>query len=731
MPSEKPKKTTTKSTTQSRSSKTTASKSTTARKSPARKTTTTRKTDTKSTKAASAKSTRKAEETPKETQDAKEPEVRETKPKAPASQETPAQPETKQAPAPEPEKKKPVTPVPAANVQQAKTVAEVLQEPDPSSEDDEEDENHITMKPPIVVKELATKLGCKPFQLIHELMEMNVFATLNQSIEEDLARKICEKRGFQFNVEKREKGAGVHKPVEVVEAPPPPPVKEDLLESRPPVVTFMGHVDHGKTSLLDCIRQSRVTASEAGGITQHIGAYTVTRNGQSITFLDTPGHQAFTAMRARGANITDIVVIVVAADDGLMPQTREAIQHAKAAGVSIMVAINKIDLPGANPDNVKAQLQEVELTPEEWGGDTICVEVSAIKKTGIEKLIELIQLQSEVLELKAQKKGSARGVVVESQIEQGRGATATVLVTHGTLKVGDSFICDRYWGKVKALVNDQNKNFNEAGPSTPAKVIGFTGSPVPGEEFLVTKNEKEARQISGERSEAERLGKLQSSSSSLTLENLFAGVEENQKKTLPLVLKADVQGSLEAIVDSLKEIKSDKVDIHFILSAVGPITVSDVQLSKASNAVIIGFNTKTEGSAANEAKKLEVQIKLFSIIYELLDQVKDAMTGILDPELRESQLGIAVVKKVFELSKFPVAGCMVQSGRISRNARARVLRRKQPIYDGGIHTLKRFQDDANEVRAGLECGIRLGNFNEYEEDDIIECYTLEKVAQEL
>lgn len=612
-----------------------------------------------------------------------------------------------------------------------------------------EDKN-IIMKPPIIVKDLAARLGCKPFQLIHELMEFNIFATLNQAIEEEHARKICEKRGFTFNVERRgEKTiASVAQPVEqkqveqkqqTLESKPketlPAEVKSEV-KTRPPVVTFMGHVDHGKTSLLDAIRQARVAAGEAGGITQHIGAYTVTHKGQSITFLDTPGHEAFTAMRARGANVTDIAVIVCAADDGVMPQTIEAIQHAKAAKVAIMVAINKIDAPGAKPDRVRQQMQDYGLMAEEWGGQTIFCEVSATKKIGIDKLIEMILLQAEILELKGETKGPAVGSIIESQIEQGRGPTATVLVRRGTLRLGDSFVCGEHMGKVKALIDDRGQAIKEAGPSKPAKVISFSGTPHPGEEFKVVANEKEARQITEERVQASRLGKLSLAASGsggapVTLENLFASLKEGQKKTLRLVLKTDVQGSLEAIVDSLKKIKSQKIDIDFVLTGVGPISVNDVLLARASNAVILGFNTKTDHAAAAAAKREDVQIKLFSIIYELIDQVREAMVGMLDPETRETQIGTALVKKVFELSKFPVAGCMVQNGRISKSGRARVMRKKQPIYDGAIVTLKRFQDETSEVRAGLECGVRLGNFNEYLPDDIIECYILEKVPQSL
>jgi translation initiation factor IF-2 len=599
------------------------------------------------------------------------------------------------------------------------------------------------MKPPIIVKELAEKLGLKPFQVVHQLMEMNVFATLNQKIEEDVATRICEAKGFKFEIERREKGAGVHKVEQVIEIPPKPPVIEDLPEDeattlplRPPVITVMGHVDHGKTSLIDAIRKTRVAAGEAGGITQHIGAYMVEHNGHKLTFLDTPGHEAFTAMRARGTNVTDIAVILVAADDGLMPTTLEAISHAKAAlavnpnHFAIMVVINKIDLPGANLDRVKGQLQEKGLASEDWGGTTICCPVSATKGIGINEFIDNLLLQAEMLELRSDTKQPARGAVIESQIDVGRGPNATIIVQHGTLHIGDAFICGPYWGKVKALIDDSGKNVKSAGPSTPVRVLGFNGSPSPGEEFTVMRNERESRQVAEERTESDRMSKL-GSSRAVTLENLFESIADGQKKTLNIVLKTDVQGSMEAIVESLKKIPSDKVEINFILSAAGPISVNDVLLAKASQAVIIGFGTKTDNTAATAAKREEVQIKLFSIIYELIDQVKEAMAGLLDPEVREAHAGKAIVKKVFDLTKYPVAGCLVESGRISRTGRARVVRKGQHIYDGAIQTLKRFQDDVSEVRAGMECGIRLGNFNDYLEGDVIECYVLEKFAQSL
>ena len=630
---------------------------------------------------------------------------------------------TPPAPAPAPSAEKPApAPAPTAAA------------PDVTPEEIIDESKVIQMKPPIQVRDLATRLNLKPFQLIHELMEMNVFATLNQNIEEAVAKKICEKRGFVFLAEKRKEGGGVHRVAPVVEPPKAKPVPSANLKPRPPIVTFMGHVDHGKTSLLDAIRRAKVAAGEAGGITQHIGAYTVQRNNHSITFLDTPGHEAFTAMRARGANVTDIVVLVVAADDGIKPQTLEALRHAQAAKVTIMVAINKVDLPNANLDKVKGQLQELGLAPEEWGGQTVVCEVSATKGTGIEKLLEMIALQSEVLELRADPTGNARARVIETQIETGRGPTATVLVQHGCLKVGDSFVCGPHQGKVKALLDDAGNAITTAGPSVPTRIIGLSGAPSPGEEVVVVSSEREARTIVEERQEAQRATRLAAgpgAPTGVTLENLFASIADGQKKCLRVVLKGDVQGSVEAIVEAIRKIQSQKVTLEIILSTIGPISESDILLAKASGAVVIGFNTKTDNSAANAAKREGIQIKLFSIIYELVDQVKEAMTGLLDPELRESPLGNALVKKVFELSKFMVAGSQVQSGRITKSGRARVIRKKQPIYDGAVVTLKRFQEDVPEVRQGLECGIRLGNFDEYEEGDIIECYQLEKVPQTL
>jgi translation initiation factor IF-2 len=635
-----------------------------------------------------------------------------------ASLEATSKPPPAHVPPPEPQPAEPAEQVPA---EMTLSPAEVEAGPQ---------QKVLLIKPPIVVKLFANELGLKPHQLIAELMTHNIFANINQTIEPDIAAKIAEKHGFLLEKERREKGAGVHKVEQPVVAPPLPVIeKKEELKPRAPIITFMGHVDHGKTSLLDAIRKTRVAAGEAGGITQHIGAYSVNHKGHEITFIDTPGHAAFTAMRARGANVTDIVVLVVAADDGLMPQTVEAINHAKAAPhVKIMVAVNKMDLPGANLDRVKKQLQEHGLTPEDWGGETIICPVSATKGTGIDHLLEMMSLQAEVMELKASPTARPRGTVIEAQVEAGRGPTATVIVQMGTLKIGDPFICGDYSGKVKSLLDDRGKPVKQAGPSTPVKVLGFTGLPNAGDEFLVMESERATKQLSDERLEAKRTNKLFVPQRA-TLETLLETAQG--KKVLRMVLKADTQGSVEAIVNALKQIESKKVDLQIIHSAVGPISESDILLASASDAVVIGFNVKVESMAVPAAKRERVQIKLYSIIYELLDQLKDAMAGLLDPELRETVIGHAEVKQVFQLSRGIVAGCLVTDGRIARAARARILRKRQPVYDGGLSTLRRFQDDVKEVRSGLECGIKLGDFSEYQVGDVIECYQLEQIAQKL
>lgn len=591
----------------------------------------------------------------------------------------------------------------------------------------------IHIKPPIIVKDLAEMMEMKPFKIIQDLMELDVFANQTQSIEPDVASQICEKHGFVFEKEKREKGAGVHKVEEVIEVPEIEDieeVEEEKLSIRPPVVTFMGHVDHGKTSLLDAYRGSRVVNGEAGGITQHIGAYQITRNDQSVTFIDTPGHAAFSEMRARGADITDIVVLVVAADDGLMPTTFEAIDHCRAAGVQIIIAINKVDLPLADVNKVKGQLQENDLTPEDWGGETICVEVSAKEGTGLDDLFEMIHLEAEVLELKSNPEGAGRGIVIEARTEPGKGPTATAVIQTGTLNVGDAFICGNQHGKVKALIDDTGGRIKEAGPSTPVEVVGYSGVPNVGDELIEMESERKAKKLGEERQDQLRQEKLKPQQKS-ALETLFANIEQGKKTTLKLIIKADVQGSLQAIEKSLNEIESDKVSVDILRQSAGPITEADVLLASASDAILIGFNTKVENKAQPIVKREGVQVKLFSIIYELIDQVKEAMLGLLEPETRENVVGHAKVLEVFKLSSGRVGGCVVTDGKVARTARARVLREGVPIYDGGFSTLRRFKDDVKEVKNGLECGIKLGKFNDYQKEDVIECYELEKLEQTL
>ena len=562
---------------------------------------------------------------------------------------------------------------------------------------------------------------------------MNVFASINERIDLKMAQKLAEKHGLEF---KHEKKTPEHKPA------PPKPVEEkpaasqsdkpEDIQTRPPVVTFLGHVDHGKTSLLDKIRNAHVVKSEDGGITQHIGAYTVNFQDHPITFLDTPGHEAFTSMRARGANLTDVAVLIIAADDGIMPQTREAIQHAKAAGVCIMVAINKSDLRAANVDRVKQQLQQADLTPEDWGGEIICIPVSAMTGDGIDHLLEMILLQSEMLELKANPKRKAEGYVIEAKMEPGMGPTATVLVKNGTLHVGDAMVCGPYWGRIKALINDQGVKVRTAGPSAAVKCLGLTDVPEPGSEFLVYSNDRAAKTVSEERLTQKRLESISQQPKRASLDDLFSETGPQETQELNVILKTDVQGSLEAIQQSLLNIESDKVTIKILLAGVGNITGNDVLLATASNAIILGFHVGKEDGVSKMAKREGVEIRLYSVIYELLDNVREAMTGLLEPVFKEKTLGKAEIRQVFEISKTGrIAGCMVIGGRVYAKSKARVVRNNDIIYDGTIASLKRFQNDANEVRDGQECGIRMDNFNDIQPGDIIEFYDMEKIAQQL
>ncbi len=592
----------------------------------------------------------------------------------------------------------------------------------------------LNIKAPISVADLAALMSLKPFKLIAELLPMGVFANPATVLDSDQVAALCEKHGFTFERVKREKGAGVKAPVEEIKEPEAVAIEEepeDALKVRTPIITVMGHVDHGKTSLLDYIRRTKVVAGEAGGITQHIGAYTVEHDGKTITFIDTPGHAIFTEMRARGADVTDIVVLVVAANDGIMPQTREAIMHAKAAHKTIIVAINKCDLPAADPMRVRTQLMEEGLMPTDFGGDIECVNVSAATGEGIDDLLDLLCLQAEVLELKANPRANCRASIIEARMEQGKGSSATVIVQSGTLKVGMPFICGPYSGKVKTLFNDKGKAIKKVTPGMPAEVSGFLETPNVGDELVEMESERAARKLSTERQEELRQQRLSVPKRSRMEDILAMMGEGNQKAVLKLYLKGDVQGSVEAIKKAIMDIKSDKVECEFIGAAAGPISESDVLLASSSDAVILGFNVKVESNAVKAVKREGVQVKIFSIVYELIDQVKDAMLGLLEPETRETVLGHAQIKQVFKLNKGKAAGSYVSDGKMQRTAEARVIRDGQVVFDGKMSTLRRFQDEVEEVKSGLECGIRLADYNDYEEGDIIECYLLEKIKQTL
>ncbi len=640
-------------------------------------------------------------------------------PPAPPKPEAPPPPPAPVAAAPapkvEPAKPAPVAPAAPAAPAQKKTVI---------------------VRGQIIVREFAEQLGLKPNQLITDLMMMNIFASINQKIELKVAQKIAEKHGFNLEHEKKEIEKKPETVSQVRKQQEPKTDQADELKPRPPVVAVMGHVDHGKTSLLDKIRNTNVVATEDGGITQHIGAYTVTLpKGQRITFLDTPGHEAFTAMRARGANLTDIVLLVVDGVDGIMPQTKEAVQHAKAASVTIMVAVNKVDLRAANVDRVKQQLQQVGLSPEDWGGDVIVCPVSALTGQGIDTLLENISVQAEVLELKANPARRAQGYVIEAQMETGMGATATVLVRKGTLHIGDALVCGPYWGRVKALINYKGEKVKEAGPSDAIKVLGLPEAPDAGSEFVVFPNDRMAKEEAEQRMAKKRADDLIAGGPKrASLEDLLKQAPEQgrDKKELLLIIKTDVQGSLEAIQHALGQLKSDKVSVKIVTAAIGNISGNDVLLASASNAIIVGFHVAKGNEAAGLAKREGVEVRLYSIIYELVDDIRDAMQGLLEPVARENVHGHAQVKQIFDLTKKGrVAGCLVVDGRVSSKSRARIKRRGDVVYVGHVSTLRRFQNEASEVREGQECGIRLDEFGDYEVGDIIELYEVEKIAQQL
>ena len=590
----------------------------------------------------------------------------------------------------------------------------------------------IHVKPPIVVRDFAGEIGLKPFKLISELMEMGIFASMNQTIEESVAVQVAGRHGCELEIhhrgEQNEKG-GSSKPK--VEKPDDDDPK--FLKPRPPVVCILGHVDHGKTTLLDTIRNANVVKGEAGGITQHIGAYQIDHKDQKISFIDTPGHAAFSMMRERGANVTDVSILVIAADDAFKPQTEEALKFAKEANNAIIVAINKIDTKRANIDRVKQQMQEKGIAPEDWGGETIAVEVSALKGTNIDNLLDMILLQAELLELKANPTCPASGTIIESQIEMGRGASATVIVERGTLKKGDALLCGEVYCRVKTMTDADGNQLKDAPPATPVRVTGWSDVPASGTKFSTEKNEKSAKRCAEENIQLRKLHDATSTQQqnteggAATVEDLFAAIENQQKKCLRVIVKSDVHGSTEALVQALEAIESDKVELDVISKGVGHITKNDITLASAGDAMVVGFNVKLDNGVQSLAKHHDIRIVQHEIIYELIDQVEEAMADMLDAEYTEKKTGAAEVRQVFSVGKTrKVAGCMVTEGLIQRNCIARLMRGGELIHESKIDTLKRFKDDVKEVRAGYECGINAAGFDDYQEGDTIECFAVEE-----
>lgn len=573
----------------------------------------------------------------------------------------------------------------------------------------------------ITVGELAQKLGKSAAEVVKRLMMLGVMATITQSIDFDTAALIAD----DFGIEIKKEIILTKEDILFEEEEDRP---EDLVP-RPPVVVVMGHVDHGKTSLLDAIRHTSVTETEAGGITQHIGAYSVRLNDRDITFLDTPGHEAFTTMRARGAQVTDVAILVVAADDGIMPQTVEAINHAKAAGVTIVVAINKIDKENANVERVKQMLVEHELVPEEWGGDTVCVEISAKKRINIDGLLEMVLLIADMKELKANPNKPAKGTVIEAQIDKGRGPVATVLVQEGTLHVGDIVIAGTAVGHVRAMVNDKGRRVKTAGPSVPVEIIGLAETPSGGDIFHVVKDEKLAREVAEARKQEQKETRF-NSAVKVSLDNLFSQIDEGNMKELNVIIKADVQGSVEAVRQSLEKLSNDEVRVRAIHGGVGAVNESDVMLANASNAIIVGFNVRPDAGALSAAQQQEVDIRLYRVIYQAIEEIEAAMKGMLDPEFKEVILGHAEVRQTFKVSGVgTIAGAYVTDGKITRNAQIRLVRDGIVVHEGVIDSLKRFKDDAKEVADGFECGIGIQNFNDVKEGDVIECFTMEEIER--
>ena len=574
----------------------------------------------------------------------------------------------------------------------------------------------------ITVRDLSERIGKPAGEIIKKLMMLGIIATINNELDFDTAQLVCSEFGVELEMKLAETAEDALKNEDVEDS------EEDLLP-RPPVVTIMGHVDHGKTSLLDYIRKTRVTAGEAGGITQHIGAYTVEIRGQKITFLDTPGHEAFTAMRARGAQATDIAILVVAADDGVMPQTIEAINHAKAAGVQTIVAINKMDKVGANPERIKQQLTEYGLVAEEWGGDTIMVPVSAITGDGVDQLLEMILLVAEVQDYRANPNRKARGIIIEARLDKGRGPVATVLVKTGTLRVGDTIVAGTAYGRVRAMVNDRGERVKEALPSDPVEVIGFNDVPEAGDIITAVDDDSLSRRVAEERKDKLRAALIKNQQKA-SLDDLFSQISAGQIKDLNLIIKADVQGSVEAVKQSLEKLSNDEVRVRCIHGGVGAITETDIMLASASNAIIIGFNVRPDNNVRETAEREKIDIRLYRVIYNAIEDVEKAMKGMLAPKFREVVLGSAQVRQVFKVTGAgTVAGCYVTDGKVMRNAQARLLRDSVVIHEGKVDSLKRFKDDAREVAAGYECGMGFENYNDIKEGDVIECFQMEEIEQ--
>ncbi|WP_404459274.1 translation initiation factor IF-2 [Oceanobacillus kapialis] len=580
---------------------------------------------------------------------------------------------------------------------------------------------HITYSETLTVSDLADKLNKEASEIIKKLMFLGVMATKNQDLDDDAIELICAEYGVEVEKEIILEDTDFDKYLEED--------KEEDLTERPAVVTIMGHVDHGKTTLLDAIRHTKVTAGEAGGITQHIGAYQVENDGKKITFLDTPGHAAFTSMRSRGAQVTDIAILVVAADDGVMPQTVEAINHAKAAEVPIIVAVNKMDKEGANPDRVMQELTEYELVPEDWGGSTIFVNLSAIKNEGIDELLEMIVLVSEMEELKANPQANAFGTVIDAQLDKGRGSVATLLVQNGELHVGDSLVVGNTYGRVRAMVNDLGQRVTEAGPSTPVEITGLNEVPQAGDQFLVFKDEKKARQI-GEARQQKQIQESRGEQTKVSLDDLFEQIKQGEMKEINIIIKADVQGSAGALASSLQKIEVEGVNIKIIHTAVGAITESDIILASASNAIVIGFNVRPDANAKKAAESEKVDVRLHRVIYKAIEEVEAAMKGMLDPEYEEKVTGQAEVRETFKVSKIgTIAGSYVTEGKITRDAGIRLIRDGVVHFEGEIDALKRFKDDVKEVAQNYECGITIKNFNDIKEGDIIEAYVMEEIER--